>query len=85
MANPFVGAVVDVGEERLPPLAKLGVVDRVAVVLGSDVALVRQAVHHRLWATEIPRIKDGREGREVAGWQGEARGVQREDAEANTH
>lgn len=70
VANAFVSAVIDVGEERLPPLAKLGVVDGVPVVLGSDVALVRQAVYHRLWATEI-RMKDkgwgGGEGRQAAG------------------
>ena len=48
VADPLVGAVVDVREERLPALAELGVVDRVAVVLGGDVALVRESVYHRL-------------------------------------
>lgn len=51
--HPFVGPVVDVGEQRLPALAQLGVVDGVAVVLGGDVALVRESVHHRL-----PREED---------------------------
>lgn len=46
--DALVSPVVHVGEQRMPALAELCVVDRKAVVLGGDVALVRQAVHHRL-------------------------------------
>lgn len=48
MPYALVGTVVHVCKEGLPPLAQLAVVDGVAVVLGSDVALVCQSVHHRL-------------------------------------
>ena len=48
VSDTFVGAVVNVREQRLPPFGELRVVDGEAVVLRGDVALVRQAVHHRL-------------------------------------
>lgn len=48
VAHALVRPVVDVRKQRLPALAQLGVVDRVAVVLGGDVALVRKSVYHRL-------------------------------------
>lgn len=48
VSDTLVSTVVDVREQRLPPLTKLAVIDREPVVLGRDVALVRQAVHDRL-------------------------------------
>lgn len=87
VANAFVSAVVHVGEERLPPLAKLGVVDGVAMVLGSDVALVRQAVNHRLWGRNRgygKGIGGGRAERQQ-GWQGERRAEGREGRRKGTH
>ena len=48
VSDTLIGTIVNVREKRLPPLAKLGVIDGETVVLGGDVALVRQAVHHRL-------------------------------------
>lgn len=46
--DAFIRPVVHIGEKRLPSLAKLAVVDRVAVVLGGDVALVREPIQDRL-------------------------------------
>lgn len=48
VADALVSAIVDIGKERPPPLAELGVINGIAMVLGSDVALVRQAVHYWL-------------------------------------
>lgn len=58
MADTLVRAVVDVGEQGVPPLAELAVVDRIAVVLGGDVALVRESVYHRLHTGERKRDRD---------------------------
>ena len=63
VSDTFIGAIVNVREQRLPPRAELGVVDGEAVVLRGDVALVRQAVHHRL----------ENEGHAWRGWGGSRR------------
>ena len=48
VADALVGAVIDIGEKRVPALPELSVVDGVTVVLGSDVALVCQTIQDRL-------------------------------------
>lgn len=48
VSDALVSTVIHVRKERFPSLAQFGIINGVAVVLGSDIALVRQTVHHRL-------------------------------------
>lgn len=59
VSDTLVSPVVDVREQRFPPVGELGVVDGEAVVLRGDVALVRQAVHHRLGNEGCTRREGG--------------------------
>ncbi len=77
--DPLVGAVIHVREQRLPPLAELGVVDGIPVVLGGDVALVRHSVHHGLFRPERGNSQANRptdrEKKKTQGRQGEGQGM----------